>query len=332
MSGTSMSPPPYKPDGVLSWRRRKSIQPPPKRWVRQTQRTLRRMASLLRFLLPCSAGVCLFVVGVYDAPKIWTWAVLRPGLQVQHIEVQGTKRAVPQEVLAYAGVDVGAPILALRLDDIALRLRQHPWVHAAVIRRQLPNQLHIDVQEHQPRLLVSLGDLYLANEKGQLFKRFEVHDQLSLPVVTGLDREHAAKHPDATQKRIAEALGLAQALTPYEKRVGRLEELHFDADLGWSATIMPVSATQADTSAVAWRAHLGHTPQARLEQLVSVIGILEKRGQQPDTLWVDNVRIPNRVQVELASPLETQAPANSKEPQSQTPKTNVRTKAARLSR
>jgi hypothetical protein len=225
---------------------------------------------------------------------------------VRRIDVHGEHRTTRPEVLAYAGAQLGAPILGLDLDAMALRLRHHPWIGRATLRRQLPDRLHIDVVEHEPALLVSLGELYLADAQGQLFKRFEAQDHVALPVVTGMDREGAIQHGELMAQRLRTALQLMREAAVQRDVLGRVEEVHFDEDLGWHVMLQPDAGAVGEVqpphgTALTHnvRAQLGHAPLAHLPRLARTLAALAERGRQPEVVWADGERTGERVPVEL---------------------------------
>jgi hypothetical protein len=312
MSGMSEPPrPPLDPIAIP----RPRLQPRTAMGRRAPMVRAGRSAALaLRRLVPWSIGAMSLFAAVVAGQLVWDYAAHSPHLQVRRIDVQGGKRTSRQEIVAYAGAELHQSMLKLDLDAMSLRLRQHPWIGQATIRRQLPDRLHIEVHEHEPVLLVSLGDLYLANAQGQLFKRFESQDQVSLPVVTGMDREGAVSRSDDVGAKLRTALILADAVSAESDTLGRLEEMHYDDDLGWNLILQVDSKAFGrrgkDVPATAGqgiRAQLGHAPVEHLSRVVAALSVLSERGQAPEVIWADGDRTPDRVPVELFA--ERGAPA-----------------------
>lgn len=247
--------------------------------------TITRVISWL-LGLAMAGGACF---GVYQGVRA---VVGSERLRVRQVAVAGNARVGASEVAAYTGVRAGDRMLALDLDAAALRLRRHPWVETAHVRRELPDRVVIDIVEHEPALIVSLGDVYLANAQGHLFKRLVAADRVDAPVLTGLTREAAAKRPDAAQALVREAVELARLYT--QTAAGRLEELHFDPDLGWSAVVTPKSNDVATV-----RMHLGADPASRLGTALAALARLRELGRRPAVIWADGKKSPGRVQVRL---------------------------------
>ena len=238
--------------------------------------------------LAIAGGACF---GIYQGARA---VVESERLRVRQVIVAGNERVGTSEVEAYTGVRAGDRMFALDLDAAALRLRRHPWVATAHVRRELPDRVVIDIVEHEPALIVSLGDVYLANGQGRLFKRLAAADRVDAPVLTGLTREAAAKRPDAAQGLVHEAVALARLYREREGAASRLEELHFDPDLGWS-----VIATPKGNDLAAVRMHLGADPAARLGTALVALARVRELGRSAAVIWAEGKKSPGRVQVRL---------------------------------
>ncbi len=215
-----------------------------------------------------------------------------PRLRVSAVEVLGHSRASVREVLAYAGVQVGDPILDVDLDRVALAVRRHPWVKTAQVRRALPDHIVIRVSEHEPALLVALGELYVAADDGAVFKRSTLADGLALPVVTGIARD-SVDGSDHAAERVRAALSLAKAFAKDGAGLGRLEELHWDADLGWSVVV------RRTHSGALLDVRLGTSPETRIALAATALKALDFGGLAPKIIWADGRTHAGRVHVAL---------------------------------
>jgi hypothetical protein len=286
----SRVPLPHRPPRLAPMAKRRN------RRVKQGPSVALRAARAVWATVPYVIGVgmlCIVVIGTYVG---WQELVKQPSLQVHAIEVRGLSRTRREEVIAYAGLKLGQPILALDLDAVAIKIRSHPWIQSATLRRQLPDRLSIEVVEHEPTLVVSLGELYVADTDGQLFKSFCAADGLVLPVLTGIDRDEATHHMDRVTEHIRGALALASGLENHRSDLGDLEELHWDDDLGWSVVLALGQYRGASV-----RVHLGHEPLSRVSATMATLRILDERHQVPSVIWADGLKNPDRVQVQLAS-------------------------------
>ncbi len=239
----------------------------------------------------------LTAVGVYHVGRL---AVGGERLRVARVEIVGNERASRRELDAYIGIKLGQSLLELDLDVIALRLRHHPWVASASVRRRLPDQVVIEVREHLPAAIVSLGAVYLADAEGRLFKRLDSGDRVALPVITGLSREEVGQRTSESAARVREGIELTTIVASMA-RGSRLHEVHFDADLGWSVVLGPERGDGATA-----RLYLGDQPGSRLPLALAAMARAREAGGVPAVVFADNKKSPERVQVRLRQPAGSQ--------------------------
>lgn len=269
--------------------------PPPSGRNRRTTGRIPRLkhpftGRRLTGILPWLFGVMALAgagIGIH-----FGWQAVRDSgrLRVQSVEVLGSARTQWAELEAYTGIHVGDAILALDLDAAALGLRRHPWIVAATVRRRLPDHVTLEVTEHVPQILVSLGEVYVANVQGQLFKQVAASDGVALPVLTGLDRARTAAEPERTAALIRDAIALGAAAAEVETALGRLDELHWDTDLGWSVITLHPSRGRL-------LVHLGFDPVPRLDTAVAALQRLATLGRVAAVIWADGPLTPHRAQV-----------------------------------
>jgi cell division septal protein FtsQ len=245
-----------------------------------------------RFLPLLVAAVGFAAVGV-AAHFGWEAACTSERLRIAEVELVGNVRVPAPEIRAYTDISVGDPILRASLDGAALNLRRHPWIRTARVLRRLPDRIVIEIEEHQPEVVVALAEPYLANADGELFKRLSARDRVVLPVVTGIDRDQAARDPEATGEMVRQAIALSKAMQRAGQPLGLLDELHWDRDLGWSVVTRPKPGRRP------LRVHLGFDANARMLLAASALGHLKTAGRWPDELWVDGEKHPRRAHVRL---------------------------------
>jgi cell division protein FtsQ len=112
-----------------------------------------------------------------------------PLLQVTRIQVNGCQQLEPQAVIQQAEIPSGVNILALDLDGVRKRLTQHPWIAAAMISREIPDRIRIEIEERKPVALVKGHQFYLADQQGACFAKAAPSEHAGLPIITGLDPE-----------------------------------------------------------------------------------------------------------------------------------------------
>lgn len=155
------------------------------------------------------------------------------------IDVIGNHRLSPPEILAQADLDHGDNILALNLRIIRKRLLNHPWIRAARISRQIPHTIIIHVEEHQPLAVLDLGQRFLVNEQGRVFKEYSADDPDHLPVITGIDYTdlHLGNRPlTQPMETVIQVLSLSRS-APGALSYDGIALLHFDRETGVTLTM-----------------------------------------------------------------------------------------------
>ncbi len=105
-------------------------------------------------------------------------------LELREIEIHGNQRLTYTDILRLMQVDTGINMLKLNMSQMQKRLVQSPWVEQARVRRDFPDQLHVDIREKQAYFWVQNDDnLYYADEKGRIIERLTPERLVSLPVL-----------------------------------------------------------------------------------------------------------------------------------------------------
>lgn len=97
----------------------------------------------------------LFVAGAY-------MLLQSPLFRVAEVEVRGAVRLREHDVLAWAGLDGQVQIWQVDAAEVERRLRRHPLVAGAAVRRDWPNRLVIELLEREPVAYLPYYDRWLA--------------------------------------------------------------------------------------------------------------------------------------------------------------------------
>lgn len=115
------------------------------------------------------------------------------GLQVARIEVDGRGETPAQDVMQAIGVTAGDPILTVNLEETRQRVEALAWVKRASVRRQLPDTLHIQIEERQPfALWQRQGRTALIDREGKILAEPAPQAFLGLPLLVGEGAVEAA--------------------------------------------------------------------------------------------------------------------------------------------
>ena len=187
---------------------------------------------------------------------------------IADVRVEGARRAPIEDIVALAAIPDGTNVFLFDADAAEEKVRGHPWVKSAHVRRDLPRGVTIEVSEHRPRALVALGELFLVDADGTIIKAYEPGDPWSFPVVTGLSRPTVERDPSA----LVPALGLIGAWD--DRSLPQLSEVRVHGPAG-------VAARTVDGTLV----RLGSAPHdAKLDRLEQILS-------SPDTRNAVSVRL-----------------------------------------
>jgi cell division protein FtsQ len=148
------------------------------------------------------------------------------------VEINGS-HITRQEILRLSGIREQRNIFSFHLPQTIQAIQFHPWVKTVSMRRQLPDQVIIEVQERKPYAIVAMKSLYYMDQDMEIFKKVMPWDKMDFPVITGLTlREVIENDPDLkTQlEKAVEILGLAQGSKVLPMK--DLSEIHLDRNIG----------------------------------------------------------------------------------------------------
>jgi cell division protein FtsQ len=126
------------------------------------------------------AASCLFVF-TYDVLTQCDY------FKAKSLKIEGIHRLTEKEIAEQACVSKDINILAVNLSMVRKRLMAHAWIADAEVRREIPSGLFIRIKEQQPLAVVDLGNKYIINEQGRIFKEWTASDPDTLPLISGLE-------------------------------------------------------------------------------------------------------------------------------------------------
>lgn len=134
-------------------------------------------------------GRSLWALGVLAL--VWgTYRVIHsPAFTLAQITIQGQNRQSTRDIERLVQQTVPGSLLTASLAEIEQNIESLPWIHHAQVTRILPNQVHIQVEERKPLLLVQgdQGNLVWIDEEGIPLELYAPgKDQNPPPIVIGL--------------------------------------------------------------------------------------------------------------------------------------------------
>jgi cell division protein FtsQ len=182
--------------------------------------------------------IMMIIVGVSIVLLIgYLVALSTPIFKLEDVSFKGIKRVSQAQLLQKGGLENGVNLLALNLSEVKKNMESTPWVKNVFLHRELPNKLQVEVTEQQPIFLVLVQqDLYYLNDEGLLFKKSEIKDGVSIPLLTGLEKKDWTPTGQLKSSILQELISLQRFLSqgrdPFYPN--KLSEIHYDPDCGFS--------------------------------------------------------------------------------------------------
>lgn len=149
----------------------------------------KKRAIRMQHLTFClKTAVVITVVSVASLIFIFGYDLLTQSdyFRAESLIVEGECRLTEREVVKQAGIERGINILSINLLMARSRLLAHPWIAEAEVRRGLPDEINIRIEEQSPLAVLDLERKFIINSYGEIFKEWDRSDPDNLPIVSGL--------------------------------------------------------------------------------------------------------------------------------------------------
>lgn len=108
---------------------------------------------------------------------------------VRQVTVHGNRMSNEAQIRILADIQQGVQLFKVSAEEIAERIRQHPWIKRVEVERVWPDSLTIGVHEHRPLAMINIESgkqgLYYLDHDGIVFVPVEPLQDLDYPVITG---------------------------------------------------------------------------------------------------------------------------------------------------
>jgi cell division septal protein FtsQ len=176
--------------------------------IDRRRRLVRRVRSLGQTAMVVAAvAACLGAAGLGVR-----WLLTSPRVAVATVEVRGTSRLDPAEVVAASRIRKGQNLWRLDARAAAAGVASLSAVRRAEIIRDFPNRVTIVVEERRPFTLVHAGRLHWIDEEGVRVASEGRAVTVALPVISGLTDEEIAAASRAPSERVLTGVRLIRTL------------------------------------------------------------------------------------------------------------------------
>ncbi len=159
--------------------------------------------KLYSMILFISMAICL----VFGA-NFW-----KSNLKITQINIEGNRIVGSNEIVKLAHIQTGILLYNVDLTTIQQSVARHYYIKDAIVERNLPNTIHIQVTERTPIALVNSPETTYLDEDGVVLPRSVSHRILDLPVISGIPMNEPLKYGTSLpQTDVREALLLLTAM------------------------------------------------------------------------------------------------------------------------
>lgn len=184
----------------------------------------------LKVILGTVAFVCGLLVLLVGLVAGYLYVSNSDYFSVKRVTISGINQIKREDILAASGLN--QPLNILAFDPVAAEkaLSTLPWLSEVRVSRHMPDEVSIEVVEHRPKLLVSLGRLHYLSESGVPFKELGVGENPKLPILSGFGEDDIMNASPSVKRAFAEVFWLVDTLKPRndEFRLDNISEINYD--------------------------------------------------------------------------------------------------------
>ncbi len=174
----------------------------------------------------CLSAVTLFIVAGLGFYK---YLLALSYFDIQEITIMGGDKVSAREIIRDSGINLGENLLSTDVNEVKDRIEKHPWIKKAEVRRLYPSELEISVLERVPAALIKFDDIYYIDGDGVVFERVASEDEISLPVITGVEMKEILKDDSSGSDGIFKALSFMKVFGKKRfNHVGEISEIKVD--------------------------------------------------------------------------------------------------------
>jgi len=106
-----------------------------------------------------------------------------PLFNITNISIINNNKISADTIYELSGLQIGNNIYKLSKKQIQQNIKQNPYIESVQIKRKLPSEVEISVQERQATYLLEIGNGFMAiNNQGYML---EIEEANGLPILTG---------------------------------------------------------------------------------------------------------------------------------------------------
>lgn len=108
-------------------------------------------------------------------------------LALTEIKITGNVVISDKELIAASGLEMGANLFGIDTDEVRQKLLSLEWIKDVEVKRDLPFRIIFEVFEQEALLCADLGQIFIVNTDGCVFKPAMAENTQKMPTVRGLN-------------------------------------------------------------------------------------------------------------------------------------------------
>ena len=185
------------------------------------------------FYLLCASGI--IAVLVYS-----------PLFTFQQLVVHGNVHLDENELCEIARIHYGQRLFELKTDEMTTNLLRDLRIESAVVRRQLPHKIEMDIVERIPVATVACDYGYLDfDRQGKVIASYRSLKGADIPIITGVKLRDLYIGDDNNDPQVAQAISFLARIDPAD--IGEISEVSIkkpDAVVAYTKTALPIRLGQ----------------------------------------------------------------------------------------
>ncbi len=164
--------------------------------------SLRVMATVTVLVGGCSG---LFVLARELGPLTREWFLVRS------VSVSGLHHVTRKEVIARLALKPDTALYSINPTWLGERIKTHPWIKDATVALKPLHEIHIDIVEREPAVVVrTVAENLLTDAEGVLLAHLGSSDDPTLPMLSGVDAKRLAQGKPDDRRPIQVGAALAR--------------------------------------------------------------------------------------------------------------------------
>ena len=181
------------------------------------------------FYLLCASGILAALI-------------YSPLFTFQQLVVRGSVNLDETELCEIARIHYGQRLFELKTDEMTTNLLRDLRIESAVVRRQLPNKIEMEIVERMPVATVACDYGYLDfDRQGKVIASYRTLKGADIPIITGIKLRDLYIGDDNSDPQVASVISFLSRIDPAD--IGQISEVNItvpNAVVAYTKNALPI--------------------------------------------------------------------------------------------